>query len=79
MIQSKYFYYFLNTSLFNKNIESILSGTSQNFVPLNVLRNFKIKNPPLQEQQKIAEILSNADEKIEKEQAYKHKLENIKK
>lgn len=35
--------------------------------------------PPLPEQQRIASILSQIDEAIEKEQAYKEKLERIKK
>lgn len=44
------------------------------------LEKIKVALPSkLKEQEKIAEILSQADEKIEKEQAYKHKLENIKK
>ena len=39
---------------------------------------YKIPLPPLSEQRRIAEILSQIDETIEKEQKYKEKLERIK-
>ncbi|SHN69464.1 restriction endonuclease subunit S [Fervidobacterium gondwanense] len=45
----------------------------------NVVRKITISLPPLFEQQRIASILSQIDEAIEKEQAYKEKLERIKK
>jgi type I restriction enzyme S subunit len=41
--------------------------------------NILIPLPPLPEQQRIAEILSQIDNTIEKEEAYKQKLEHIKK
>ena len=40
---------------------------------------FNIVFPPLPEQQKIAEILSEVDAKIEKEQTQKAQLEALKK
>jgi len=43
------------------------------------LKNFKIPLPPLPEQQKIAEILSAVDKKLELERKRKEKLERIKK
>ena len=39
----------------------------------------KITVPPLQEQQKIATILSNIDSQIQKQQNYKSNLETVKK
>lgn len=41
--------------------------------------NILIPLPPLLEQQRIAEILSQIDNTIEKEEAYRQKLERIKK
>ena len=43
------------------------------------LKNFKIPLPPFPEQQKIAEILSTVDKKLELERKRKEKLERIKK
>ena len=43
-----------------------------------IIRGFIIPKPPLLEQQRIASILSQIDEVIEKEQKYKAKLERIK-
>ena len=40
---------------------------------------FKILIPPLNEQQKIASILSNVDSQIYKQQEYKSKLKSLKK
>ncbi|MDI3519099.1 MAG: type restriction enzyme subunit [Caldanaerobacter sp.] len=45
----------------------------------NRFSRIQIPLPPLHEQQRIASILSQIDEVIEKEQAYKEKLERIKK
>jgi Restriction endonuclease S subunits len=42
------------------------------------LLNFIFPFPPLPEQQKIAEILLQIDQTIEKEQQYKEKLQRIK-
>jgi len=43
------------------------------------LENLPIALPPLLEQQKIAEILSGVDEKIEVERKRKERLEELKK
>ncbi|NPU89060.1 MAG: restriction endonuclease subunit S [Fervidobacterium sp.] len=60
-------------------VKTLLDGTSQDFISLGNLKNILIPLPPLPEQQRIASILSQIDEVIEKEQAYKEKLERIKK
>jgi type I restriction enzyme S subunit len=54
-------------------------GTGIPHVNENVLNNLVIPDPPLGEQQKIAEILSTVDEQIEKERAKKGHLEQLKK
>ena len=46
---------------------------------LGFLRAFPIINPPSEERNKIAAILSEADAKIEKEQTQKAQLEALKK
>ena len=54
-------------------------GSTIKGITRNVLKNFKIPLPPLEEQKKIASILSSVDEKIKKEEEYKAKLERLKK
>ncbi|WP_231503413.1 restriction endonuclease subunit S [Caldicellulosiruptor bescii] len=63
-------------------ITSFLSLAYENVFNTITRETFKeilIPLPPLPEQQRIASILSQIDEAIEKEQAYKEKLERIKK
>jgi type I restriction enzyme S subunit len=57
-----------------------LSGQAVNQVSVNTsdLYNLKLPLPPLHEQKRIAEILSQIDQAIEKEQQYKEKLEKLK-
>jgi type I restriction enzyme S subunit len=41
------------------------------------LKSFLIPLPPLEEQQKIAQILQSIDQRIEKEEKYKNALQNL--
>jgi type I restriction enzyme S subunit len=74
---------FLNIYLQNlKNkgyLERLCSTTAQPALSLKTLKKLKIIFPPLPEQQKIAEILSQADAKIKKEEQEKAQLEQLKK
>jgi type I restriction enzyme S subunit len=58
-----------------------LSGQAVNQVSINIsdLSKLSIPLPPLSEQKRIAEILSQIDQAIEKEEKYKQKLERLKK
>jgi type I restriction enzyme S subunit len=58
---------------------SLAYGNVFNTITRETFKKVLIPLPPLPEQQRIAEILSQIDETIEKEQAYKEKLEGIKK
>ncbi len=60
-------------------IRNNLKGTTQKYIPLFALRKFPIVIPPLSEQQKIAEILSTVDKRLELLRNKKEKLERIKK
>jgi type I restriction enzyme S subunit len=44
---------------------------------LSFIKAFLIPLPPLEEQQKIAQILQNIDQRIEKEEKYKNALQNL--
>ena len=58
---------------------SLAYGNVFNTITRETFKKVLIPLPPLPEQQRIASILSQIDEVIEKEQAYKEKLERIKK
>jgi type I restriction enzyme S subunit len=64
----KYFYY----ALLNLNIPS--RGYNRHF---KILIEKFIPLPPLEEQQKIAQILQSIDQRIEKEEKYKNALQNL--
>lgn len=52
-------------------------GSTFKAIGKEVLRKFQIPLPPLEEQQKIAQILQNIDQRIEKEEKHKNALQNL--
>jgi len=70
---------YLFTSLQRINFELLNEATGVPSINREVLRKILLPLPPLPEQQRIAEILSQIDRTIEKEEQYKEKLERIKK
>ena len=65
--------------LFSDRLVKISQGSTFEAIGHNELNNFLIPLPPLSEQKRIAEILSQIDQTIEKEEKYKQKLERLKK
>jgi len=61
-----------------KQIDYLTSSTTQAALSMANIRKIKIFLPPFSEQYRIASILTQIDEVIEKEQKYKAKLERIK-
>ncbi len=70
-----YYYYF---SMIQKKLQNMSSGSTFMELGKDTLERIQIPLPPLPEQQKIAEILSSIDQKIELEQKRKAKLERVK-
>jgi type I restriction enzyme S subunit len=62
----------------NNKINFIIESTGVPQLTAPKVAEYYIPLPPLPEQQKIAEILSQIDQTIEKEQQYKEKLQRIK-
>ena len=75
----KYAYYMLNSHPIIKQIGVLTNGSTQPSLSLKEIRNIKISVGSEEEQQKIADILSEADAKIEKEEQEKAQLEQLKK
>jgi len=79
LIIPEYLKYYLTSDIVNTQIKiRSKQGTVTN-LHLEEIRDFFITIPPLKEQQKIADILSKADEKIEILKAKKEKHEILKK
>jgi len=75
-------YYLLYTLLSDKTIDqckAMMVGGQYPALNQSQVENLKIPLPPLKEQQKIAEILSTVDKKLELEKKRKEKFERIKK
>jgi len=70
-------WYFLSPRI-SKKLGSFVRGTTIKGIAQNYIKNLSIPIPPLPEQQKIAEILSTIDKKLEIERKEKEKLERIK-
>ncbi|QWK12666.1 MAG: restriction endonuclease subunit S [Aquificota bacterium] len=60
-------------------LKRFITQTAQPLITQSLINSLKIPLPPLSEQKRIAEILSQIDQTIEKEEKYKEKLERLKK
>jgi len=78
-IDSYYLLYVLTSSIIKEYLIKVQTGSTFKRINLSLIRKFKIPLPPLEEQQKIAEILGMVDKKLEIEKKEKERLERIKK
>ncbi len=65
-IDSKYLEYYLKGKIFQDQIFIVTQGGVQNFIGLNTLKTMPVVIPKIEEQKKIAEILSTVDKAISK-------------
>lgn len=61
----EFLYQTFNSSQIQKQFNLLTNGSSQPSLSLKDIRNLQISFPPVEEQQKIANILSSVDEKLE--------------
>ena len=64
LVSYNYLYFFMKSSFFQRQVQGQDSGSAMNFFGIKSTEQFKIKIPPLPEQQKIAKILSTWDKAI---------------
>ena len=76
-INNEFLYYYLNTQ--KNNLIKLGSGSTILYISRKKFEEFIIILPNINEQQKIASILSGVDAYIQKNQEYKKKLETLKK
>ena len=78
-LNKKFLFYLLKSNYLNKYLRRELTGTTISNLSLASVRNSPILLPKIEEQKKIASILSNIDLIFDKQQKYKSNLENLKK
>ncbi len=78
-ISSNYLLITLQSKLIKQFIDIFSPQTTIRHIYITDIPNWKMPLPPLSEQQKIASILSNIDDKITSQVQYKEKLEKLKK
>jgi len=76
-ISGKYLFYYFRENFYNE-IAKDSAKTTVDSVRLHMIADMKIPKPKLQEQEKIASILSSIDSKIQKEKQELNKLKSIK-
>lgn len=76
----EFIYHVTQSKKFRLKSEGNMTGSAgQQRVPADFFKKYQISLPPLPEQHRIAEILTAADQRIEKEEAYRNKLLQLKK
>ncbi len=78
-LKPEFLYWFFKSKPFQTYCKAFTSGTTVPLFTQKDLRNFIIPIPEIDEQTKIASILSGVDAYIQKNQEYKKKLERLKK
>ena len=78
-LTSKFLYYFLKSQFIQQQIIKESHGLVMGGLNTGIVKKLLIITPPINEQQKIASILSGVDAYIQKNQQYKERLEKLKK
>ncbi len=78
-VNSRFVYHIFTSNIFKQYLEKSLNTTTINNLNANILQNFLIPIPPLNEQIAIANILSDLDNEIISLKNKKRQFENIKK
>ena len=73
-----YYVYQIQYNFIKNQLNNLVSGTTVKGISAKNLRRVHFIIPPLPEQKRIAEVLSQIDSVIEKEEKYKEKLERLK-
>ena len=78
-LDPKFFYFFTQSNIYWLQVQRNKEGQLKKGLNANILGNLLFPLPPLPEQQKIAEILSTVDERLELLRKRREKLEKVKK
>ena len=78
-VSTNFLYYYTQSAIYWNQVFRVREGQLKKGLNIKTLGNLLTPLPPLPEQQRIAEILSTVDKKLEIERKEKEKLERIKK
>ena len=76
-VSKRYLFHLTRTSGFRARGESMIEGSAQQRVPRDFFDRYMIRLPPIEEQQRIAEILDTVDETIRANQQQLDKLQKL--
>ncbi len=76
-VEKRFVGYIVSSSIFQKYLEQIATGTTIQNVSLKSMRGFSFKLPPLDEQKAIASVLGALDDKIENNRRMNETLEEM--
>lgn len=76
---SEYLAYYMNSAIGKKELTGLSAGGAQQNLNVNSLSNFRVKLPPIFEQNKIVNILSAVDQQIDSYEKEKDKQIELKK
>lgn len=77
-LRNEFLYYVFQSSYFKRQLLPLSKQSTRDYISLDRQKRLKIPLPPLSEQQKIAEILSTVDRRLELLRKRREKLERIK-
>ncbi|MFQ7822803.1 MULTISPECIES: restriction endonuclease subunit S [Clostridium] len=76
-INNKYLYYYLISNQVKEQIEKYVTGSTQKTISMKSIKSFEIMLPTIEEQARIAKVLSDIDDKIETNNEINKKLEEM--
>ncbi|WP_323677867.1 restriction endonuclease subunit S [Halorubellus sp. PRR65] len=77
-LHNKYLMAYFQSELFQNQLEDVMGQSTRNQVPITRQRNLDLVLPPVDEQRRIADILSLVDEKLQEEKSTRDDLQELK-
>lgn len=65
IINNRFMYYMMISDIVKEQIEMLVTGSTQKTISMKSIKSIKIPTPSIEEQEKIANILSSLDDKIQ--------------
>jgi len=78
-ISRDFLYYYFQSDLFQNQLIKVGKQTTRYYIGITQQKLLSINLPPLQEQQKIASILSNVDDLLQELKGYNERMQSLKK
>ena len=77
IINNRFMYYMMISDIVKEQIEMLVTGSTQKTISMKSIKSIKIPTPSIEEQEKIANILSSLDDKIQLNNEMNKTLEDM--